>query len=67
MNIYPDSRIVDNGRIVTSAGISAGIDAALYVIARLFGDLSAAETARYMQYDWNHRSIDGTSIAKGDR
>ncbi|MEG3145293.1 DJ-1/PfpI family protein [Sphingomonas sp. RT2P30] len=66
VNIYPDARIVDNGRIVTSAGISAGIDAALYVIARLFGDPSAAETARYMQYDWSHRSIDGTSVMKVD-
>ncbi|CAN5379386.1 DJ-1/PfpI family protein [soil metagenome] len=63
-NIHPDARIVDNGRIVTSAGISAGIDAALYVVARLFGERSAAETARYMQYDWSHRSVDGKSLVK---
>ena len=65
-NILPDARIVDNGRIVTSAGISADIDAALYIVARLFGQPSAAETARYMQYDWNYRSVDGKSVVKID-
>jgi transcriptional regulator GlxA family with amidase domain len=64
--IYPDARIVDNGRIITSAGISAGIDAALYAIARLFGEPSAAESARYMQYDWSHRRVDGSSVVKVD-
>lgn len=65
-HIHPDARIVDNGRIVTSAGISAGIDAALHVIARRFGETSAAETARYMHYDWIHRSVDGKSVLKVD-
>jgi transcriptional regulator GlxA family with amidase domain len=63
-DILPDARIVDNGRIVTSAGISAGIDAALYIVARVFGQPSATETARYMQYDWNYRSVDGKSVVK---
>lgn len=63
-DILPEARIVDNGRIVTSAGISAGIDAALYVVARLFGQPSAAEAAHYMQYDWNYRSADGKSVVK---
>ncbi len=63
-DILPEARIVDNGRIVTSAGISAGIDAALYVVARLFGQPSAAEAAHYMQYDWNYRRVDGKSVVK---
>ncbi len=50
--VRSDQRFVDNGRIVTSAGISAGIDAALHVVARLLGDTPARETARYMEYDW---------------
>lgn len=62
--ILPDARIVDNGRIITSAGISAGIDASLYIVARLFGQSAAAETARYMQYDWNYRSVDGKSVVR---
>jgi transcriptional regulator GlxA family with amidase domain len=43
-------RIVDNGKFVCSAGISAGIDAAFHVVARLLGEPVAAETATYMEY-----------------
>jgi transcriptional regulator GlxA family with amidase domain len=52
--LRPDARIVDNGRIVLSAGVSAGIDMSLHVVSRLFGPEMAAETARYMEYegDW---------------
>lgn len=46
-----DDRWVDNGRIIISAGVSAGIDMSLHVIATLLGDAVAMETARYMQYD----------------
>lgn len=53
------ARFVDNGHIVTSAGISAGIDASLHVVAKLLGHAVAAETAEYMEYDWNRRSLTG--------
>ncbi|GCE50347.1 DJ-1/PfpI family protein [Thermosporothrix hazakensis] len=49
--IFPEKRYVDNGKIVLSAGVSAGIDMALYVVARLLGEEKARETARRMQYD----------------
>ncbi len=49
--ICPDDRWVDNGKIVTSAGVSAGIDMALYVVGRLHGAEVANGTARTMQYD----------------
>lgn len=49
--ICPEDRYVDNGKIVTSAGISAGIDMSLYVVSRLLGAEKAAATARQMQYD----------------
>lgn len=45
-------RFVDEGTIVTSAGISAGIDMALHIVERLHGRETAARTARYMEYDW---------------
>jgi transcriptional regulator GlxA family with amidase domain len=45
-------RFVDEGRIITSAGVSAGIDMALHIIERLHGYDTAAATARYMEYDW---------------
>ena len=47
----PDERWVDNGRIITSAGVSAGIDMALYVVGKLLGADQADETARYMEYE----------------
>ena len=43
---------VDNGRIVTSAGISAGIGMSLDLVARILGDEMAVATARRMEYDW---------------
>ena len=45
-------RYVDNGKVITSAGISAGIDMALYTVGRLLGAEEAVETAHYMQYDY---------------
>ena len=45
-------RMVDNGHIIASAGISAGIDASLHLVSRLLGHAVAAETAEYMEYDW---------------
>ena len=50
----PDERWVDNGRIVTSAGVSAGIDMSLYVVGKLLGAALADETARYMEYSHWH-------------
>ena len=46
-------RFVDNGRVIVSGGISAGIDMSLHVVARLLGKDQALETARYMEYDWH--------------
>lgn len=45
-------RYVDNGKVVTTAGISAGIDGSLHVVARLLGRRVADQTARYMEYHW---------------
>jgi transcriptional regulator GlxA family with amidase domain len=50
--IEEEERFVDNGRIILSAGISAGIDASLYAVAKLLGTEQALETARYMEYEW---------------
>jgi len=50
--VLDDIRVVDEGEIVTSAGVSAGIDMALHVVRRLHGDEIARRTARDMEYDW---------------
>ncbi len=44
------ARFIDNGRTVTSAGISAGIDMSLHVVGQLFGSEMADKTASYMEY-----------------
>jgi transcriptional regulator GlxA family with amidase domain/YHS domain-containing protein len=43
-------RFVDEGNIATSAGLSAGIDLALHVVARYYGEESARQTAYDMEY-----------------
>jgi transcriptional regulator GlxA family with amidase domain len=47
-----DERVVDAGHIVTSAGVSAGIDMALHLVSRLHGRETAGWTARRMEYAW---------------
>jgi transcriptional regulator GlxA family with amidase domain len=50
-DVDPDARYVDHGDVITSAGVSAGIDMALYLVARLHSRERAAEVRRYIQYD----------------
>jgi transcriptional regulator GlxA family with amidase domain len=50
--VYADRRFVDNGRVICSAGITAGIDMSLHVISRLLGKEVAGKTARQMEYPW---------------
>ena len=47
----PEDRFVDNGEIVTAAGVSAGIDMALHLVGRLGSPEKAREVRRYIQYD----------------
>lgn len=46
-----DERFVDAGQVITSAGISAGIDMALHLVARLDSVDKAKRIRRYIQYD----------------
>jgi transcriptional regulator GlxA family with amidase domain len=52
--ISEHERFVDNGKIITSAGIAAGIDASLHVVARLLGQELAMKTAAQMEYPWTN-------------
>jgi transcriptional regulator GlxA family with amidase domain len=45
-------RFVDNGDILTTEGISAGIDGSLHLVSRLYGVDIARNTAKYMMYNW---------------
>jgi transcriptional regulator GlxA family with amidase domain len=51
VEIRPGDRYVDDGDVVTSAGVSAGIDMALHLVARLAGVHRAREVRRGIQYD----------------
>lgn len=64
--LFPDTTVVDDehvvtdGRVLTSAGVSAGIDMALRVVARYCGERVGRETARAMEYpfpDDNRRRV----------
>src|SRR5262249_2387189 len=52
VKVVTDQRFVDNGKIITSAGLSSGIDAALHVVEKLLGQGRAASVALHMEYDW---------------
>ena len=45
-----DARFVDDGDLITSAGVSAGIDMALHLVARFAGTERAGEVQREIQY-----------------
>ena len=50
--VTPGRRYVDNGKLITTAGVSAGIDGSLHLVARLAGRYVADQTAQYMEYKW---------------
>jgi transcriptional regulator GlxA family with amidase domain len=50
LKVVGDRRVVDEGRIVTAAGIAAGIDMALHLVGRFFGPDVVVATARHMEY-----------------
>jgi putative intracellular protease/amidase len=58
------AHVVDQGRILTSAGISAGIDLALRLVARCCGEAVARAAARRMEYPYPEGN--GRKIALGD-
>lgn len=47
-----DKHVVEDGRVLTSAGISAGIDLALKVVTRYCGEAVARATAKHMEYPY---------------
>ncbi len=50
--VREDLRFTEHDRILTAAGISAGIDLSLHLVARLLGVETAQRTAAYMEYHW---------------
>lgn len=52
LRVIENQRWVDEGSIITSAGISAGIDMSLYLVSRIKNRELAEKTARQMEFDW---------------
>lgn len=50
VTVESNLHVVEDGRVLTSAGISAGIDMSLRVVARYYGEAVARATARHMEY-----------------
>jgi transcriptional regulator GlxA family with amidase domain len=56
VQVVRDQRVVEDGSLVTSAGIAAGIDLALRIVARYHGKAIARATARYMEYPYPEKN-----------
>lgn len=50
--VVSDQRYVDNGKFITTAGLSSGIDGALHIVEKLKGKSKAQIVALNLEYDW---------------
>jgi transcriptional regulator GlxA family with amidase domain len=57
LDVHEGLRWIDGGRIVTSAGISAGIDMSLHLVERLAGRALAERTARQLDFAWTENPV----------
>ncbi|MDB6118614.1 MAG: thiamine biosynthesis protein ThiJ [Verrucomicrobiaceae bacterium] len=57
-NVQVDDNVrwVEQGNLITSAGISAGIDMSLHLVSRCESEALAVATARQMDYDWQRKT-----------
>ena len=54
----PQARWVDDGKFLTSSGVSAGIDAALFWVKQLHGEAEARRIEALTEYHWSNDSRD---------
>jgi len=54
----PQARWVEDGKYFTSSGVSAGIDMALALIAKIFGQAEAVKVANAAEYEWKNDAND---------
>ena len=64
VTVVPGDRFVDNGRFITTQGVSAGIDGALHVVERLLGTEAAWADAHYMMYAWEPAGMSNEAKAE---
>lgn len=56
LDVVEGVRWVDEGDVITSGGISAGIDMSLHLVAKLHDEALAHTTARQMEFAWTFNS-----------
>jgi len=56
IKVVYDKRYVDNGKIITTAGLSSGIDGAFYLVSKMVGTGRAQRTALNIEYNWDPES-----------
>ena len=64
--IVEGRRWVDNGKILTAAGVSAGIDLSLHFVGRIRGPEAATQAASYMEYRWEPDAEAATGASRTD-
>jgi transcriptional regulator GlxA family with amidase domain len=52
LKVHENVRWIDEGNIITSAGISAGIDMSLHLVSKFHSLTLAEQTAKQMEYEW---------------
>jgi len=63
VNVDRTSHVVEQGKVITSAGISAGIDLALRVVARHYGESVARATTQYMEYPYHESNARRVAVS----
>src|SRR4029077_13030936 len=53
VRVVHDQRYVDNGKVITAAGLSSGIDAALHLVSKMLGKGQAQSVALGLEYHWD--------------
>lgn len=56
LSVVENKRWVDEGTIITSGGISAGIDMSLHLVSRISSKEFAEKTAKQMEFDWTQNT-----------
>lgn len=58
VDMVKGKRFVDNGRIITTEGVSAGIDGSLYLLGKIFNQEVPKDVAKQMMYNWEPEALD---------
>lgn len=56
VHVIDDARFVDNGHVITSAGLTSGIDLAFHIVALYQGEAEAQQLANLLEYNWTRES-----------